>query len=118
LACDAVVKASGLAANVVESVVAPLKTNKVVNDCLTSSTDGIHDILPVPLVLLRGIVGHHPLLTLLDSGRTLTWVARQAIPALIVLTKQPAIQGNTLAGSFLTTDYLPLQRLQLLELHL
>jgi hypothetical protein len=109
LACDAVVKAREPAANEAESVATPLKTNKVVNDCLTSITDGVHNILPVAFVLLRDTVGHRPLLTLLDSGSTLTWIARRAIPASITLTKQTAIQGNTLAGLFLTTEYLPAQ---------
>jgi Retroviral aspartyl protease len=117
LACDAVVKAREPAANEAESVATPLKTNKVVNDCLTSITNGVHNILPVTFVLLRDTIGHCPLLTLLDSGSTLTWVARQAIPASITLTKQTAIQGNTLAGLFLMNEYLPAQQVQFLELH-
>jgi hypothetical protein len=109
LACDAVVKARELAASKVESKVAPLKTNKVVNDCLTLITDGVHEILPVTFLLLRDTVGHRPLLTLLDSGSTITWIARRAIPVSITLTKQTAIQGNTLAVLFSTTKYMPAQ---------
>jgi Retroviral aspartyl protease len=117
LACDAVVKARELAASEGKSVATPLKTNKVVNDCLTLITNGVHNILPVTFVLLRDTIGHCPLLTLLDSGSTLTWIAKRAIPASITLTKQTAIQGNTLAGSFSMTEYLPAQQVQFLELH-
>jgi Retroviral aspartyl protease len=111
------VKARGPTANEGESAATPLKTNKVVNDCLTSITDGVHNILPVTFVLLRDTVGHRPLLTLLDSGSTITWIAKRAIPASITLTKQTTIHGSTLAGLFLVNEYLPAQRVKFLELH-
>jgi hypothetical protein len=117
LACDAVVKAREPAAIEGKSAVTPLKTNKVVNDCLTSNTNGIHDVLPVTFVLLRDTAGHRPLWTLFNSGSTLTWIAKQAIPASNTLIRQPAIQGNTLSGLFSTTEYLPAQQVQFLELH-
>jgi hypothetical protein len=106
-ALKATVKAGKSTASKVNSKVKPLKTNIILNSFLTSNMDVAHDILLFTIVLLRDTVRHFPLIALLDSSSTFTRIARQAIPASIMLTKQAAIHGNTLSGSFLMAEYIP-----------
>jgi Reverse transcriptase (RNA-dependent DNA polymerase)/Retroviral aspartyl protease len=100
------------------SIVEPETNNIVVNDCFNSTTNGekIHDILPITFVTIQSFTGQCPLLTLIDSGSSSTWVARRAIPPTTQLKQQAPLQGITLAGSLSMTSYLPEQKIWFIEL--
>ena len=74
----------------------------------------IMDKIPYSFSVIKSIQGqvtpHRPLLCLFDSGSTLTWIRRGALPSKVepAMSKQPVV-GSTMAGKFTSFKEVKLQ---------
>ena len=87
------------------------------------TTNGVSpttDLLPITLCVADKIQGQDfrkPLIGLLDSGSTSTWVNAKSLPKGIHGKMTESVQGSTLAGSFKSSEEIVLGDLGFPELH-
>ena len=71
---------------------------------MSSNTKTNQKFIPMVLLLSTTIqqVGFSskPLLCLLDSGATSTWIARRRLPKDVVINTVPMVSNQTMAGTF------------------
>ena len=75
-----------------------------------------HSFLRIKSFNGRQIDGR-PLLCLFDSGSTLSFMAKAAIPESVVPNVGRPLQGNTMAGTFQSTGYVVAEQLSVPELN-
>ena len=78
------------------------------------------DLLPMSFCVAGRVQGQtfrRPLIALLDSGSTTTWVNKKCLPNGIQGQTVEKIKGSTLAGEFSSSEQVCLQEFALQEFH-